>query len=285
MGSPRTRTASRRPARPSVVKYVPQVPGEPKLLHVLETRPVLDGDGNQPIDPQTGEPAVVQVTRGDRIVSYLKSNAPLHAAAAAAGVNKRTLTGWLAEAAEAQAKLEGIRAGTAKGVRLTNREKVLVEFKGRVDQAIAERHVQAAGKVTQLANGGITETVITEKVELIHKDDGSFAERLVERSTKTSTKGPSLPAALAILERRFDDDWSPTKKVHVTGTGGGTVLTAESVGIILDSVADKLAAKAASVAANAAATDVESDEADVVDAEVVDDGDAGTELEVAARPE
>lgn len=284
MGSPRTRTASRRPARPSVAKYVPSVPGEPKLLHVLERRPVPDPDNPDRQLIENGEPVWVEVTRADKIISYLKSNASLTACAAAVNVNPRTLHEWMREGAEAMAKAEAIRGGTAEGARLSKRERVMADFKARVDQTIAERQVQLAGTVTQMAQGGVVETVVTEKVELVHTDKG-VAERLVERTTKTSTRGPSLPAALAILERRHEADWSPTKKVHVTGSGnGGPALTPESVGAVLDGIADKVAAKAASLMANSGATDAESTE-DVVDAELVPDDDAGTELVPAARPE
>lgn len=241
--SPKKRRSTKRPpgAKVSTRQWSPRSNarnGDPKLLEVLEEH-MVDGE-------------LVEVTRMDKIVEYIGSNASITAAAHAAGVEPGRFHGWLAIAAEARAKKVAMHNGLAPRVRLTDREKVCIVFAERVEGALAANHVRAAGALTMIAEGGYREVVRTEKVAV----DENGVERVIERSDRSQIAAPNVAALTTLLTRRFADTWG--SEDDRTATSGASVrVTVKELGDVIDGLHAKIVRRQAAMAAITAGPDVE----------------------------
>lgn len=249
MTSIQGRNSTRRRPRPALKWDASHRNKAPKLLHVLEERTGPDGE-------------LVQVTRGDMIVEYLRTNVPITAAAAAAGCPPANLYDWLRTGAEAQAKQTARVHGQGYKGRLTNVEKVCLEFKQRCDAAIAEGHIRAAGALTRLAEGGIEEVVRTEKVAI----DKQGHERVVEFSERRGTLAPNIAALNTLLSRRWPESWAPNVNETVASAGGGVRVSVGELAEVIDGLHEKISRRQQALAAITGPGDD-----DIVEAEVVEE--------------
>jgi hypothetical protein len=154
------------------------------------------------------------VTRGDRIVQAMRAGNYLEAAAAMAGVHKTTAYDWLSVGAAANALLVKAERGESDPPTLTEHEQACAAFANAVAQAEAESEVESVAKVDQLAAGGLSRTITTEKVDA----EGN----VVERTTRVETLHPDLGALTWRLERRHPDKWG-RRRIEVSGPDGEAI--------------------------------------------------------------
>jgi hypothetical protein len=224
-----------------------------ELLTIIERREVPNG-----------EP--VEITVYDRIISYMRGGADAEEAALAAGVTKGSIDRWRREGAEAEKRLAAIQSGVAKG-RLTQNERVLVAFARDAMAAHAGHLVRLAGVATKAAVGELDDDVtVTEKVTQVRDAQGNVTdERVVDRTTKRTTKGPDTGMVKWLLESRYG--WKPGEKVEHTGPGGGPVQI--DVRAALGRIAGRIAEERTAMGLPSGAAALPAGDDGVVDAEVV----------------
>lgn len=203
---------------------MPPVGRPTKIDQVLRTR--------QRVHPVTGHVDTENVTVADTIVEALRAGNYLEAAAAMAGVHRDTVHTWLKTGAQAHADLH---AGTRTRRQLTKLDKLCMEFSDAVAEAQDQAEGLDVGRLAQLAAGGITQEVVTEKQVL--QGEGDQAKLVVtERTVRKSTTLPDGDTLRWRLERRFPDRWG-RRRVELTGADGGPVevdLVGQGVSQLLD---------------------------------------------------
>jgi hypothetical protein len=193
-----------------------------------------------------------------RIIEATSNGAPMWAAAAYAGVSTRAFEKWMARGYN-----EEMRVTEEEGTVPDDDEQPYRQLFLDMQTARAQAVVRNAAVVQKAAIGGIVTEVTTKK----YRDPGTG--EVVEERTEKRTP-PDWRASAWWLERRDPGSFGKAAElaVEVSGPGGGPVQV-EAV-----SAAD-LAAKVRgniAVLTAAAATAQEIHGADVVDADLVEDG-------------
>jgi transposase len=196
------------------------------------TRP---GAGRPPLDLHKPIAQVPDGQGGTRAVSRLDRVREVYRvcgfdkdAAARCGVGVDTYRGWLRDGTRLRA---AIAAGTTTRSRLRKGERDLVELAETVEQAETEGRLTMLALAEQLSRGGIEmgEETVVESVT-------PQGNTVTERRRKTSRTLPDGAMIRWRLERRFPEDFG-TRRLEVTGAGGGPVKVETSA---LDSLVEAL---------------------------------------------
>lgn len=168
------------------------------------------------------------VTRLDRVREVYRVCGFDKDAAARCGVGVDTYRGWLRDGTRLRAELA---AGTKTRGRLRKADLQLVELAETVEQAETEGRLTMLALTEQLSRGGI------EQVEETTKELATPTGNVVlERRRKTTRTLPDGAMIRWRLERRFPEDFG-TRRVEVTGAGGGPLQIETSA---LDQLAEAL---------------------------------------------
>lgn len=249
--------------------HTPPPKGGPKPKHGLPATPqgkvgikLLDVMSEH-TDANTGE--LVQVTRMDKIIAYLRTNVTVATAAAAAGVSAPKLHEWLRIGAEARLKTVARDNGTAPYVRLTRVEMTCRTFCERAEEAMAQGEVRVAGALTRMAEGGTEEVVVTEKIAI---DAKTGKQRVIEKAERRAVLAPNVAALNALLSRRWPDTWGANTEEVVRPTGGGVRVSVAELAEVIDGLHNKISRRSAALEALAAKAQADDD---IIEAEVVPD--------------
>lgn len=170
----------------------------------------------------TGEPITVR----DRILTWLRTGLPFNTTVLRAGISPGTAEHWMKEASRINERLL-----LNPNAQLTDHERDLVDFNHELEVARAEGEARYFVLLAQLAEGGLKQTTVTEKVDR--------TGRVIERSTKTETTLPSERALFWMLERRYPASYA--KHIVLDRTGGADPLDEqERAELVVDALEDML---------------------------------------------
>jgi hypothetical protein len=202
----------------------------PELNRVLDTTP-------------TGEPITVH----DRIIQAIRAGNYVETAAAAVGVDKYILHGWMRRGAlMASARI------AQPDYPLTDFDQDCITFNQSVARAEAEWEIQEATTLERLARGGHETVIRTVKTDA----QGNITETV----TRTETHGASAAALMWRLERRFPDRYSA--RTEITGPRGGPVPVETRAQSLIDALSAIDAMSHPATPALPAARDDASDDSD-----------------------
>ena len=146
--------------------------------------------------------------RSDLFFTALKHGLNFKNAAAYAGITEQTVYGWRRRG---EAEIE--RLADSPRAKVKSSEKAYVEFVEAYGKAVAAREEALAERVYLAAVKGFEiEETVTETHEL---DERTNTLMVTKRVVVTKRYPPDWKAAIALLERRHDREWSRTQKVEV----------------------------------------------------------------------
>ena len=168
-----------------------------KLNDIVSTR--RDGDVEVPL------------TAGQVIVDRLRLGAYRTEAAKTIRLPRQTLYNWLYAGARA-------RLARMAGHRLNDEQQSFLQFLDDVEEAEAMAMLTDWSRLGTLAQGGIAQVTVREKIEVEQMADGSRRERVVERNVTTEHTLPDRQALMWRMERRWPTYFGA--RVAVEHTGG-----------------------------------------------------------------
>lgn len=166
---------------------------------------------NAVIDHDTaGNPITVR----DRVLTWLRTGLPFETTVLRAGVSPGTAEHWMKEASRVSERLL-----MNPDAAVTEHEAELVEFNHDLEVARAEGEARTFILLRQLADGGLTHTIITERcvIEPHPTKPGEYVERVIGRDKRIVTTLPSERAVMWLLERRYPSHYAKHVVVD-TGT-------------------------------------------------------------------
>lgn len=178
------------------------------------------------------------------LITATSMGAPMHLAAAHAGISTRAFERWMERGyLETLARDEGQDPNPD--------EQLFVDFHDKITQARAQAGIRSLAAIQRAATGGaITEETTTTM------PDGTVV-KTVKRTA------PDWKAGAWFLERQMRLDFGRSSEVAVTGPGGGPVQVQHTVDV--EALAARIHASVERFALPAG-----SEDGDVVDAEVID---------------
>ena len=153
----------------------------------------------------------VPLTAAQVIVERLRFGAWRTEAAKTIRLPRQTLYNWLYAGARA-------RLARLAGHRLTDEQADYLQFLDDVEEAEATSMLTDWTRLGTLAQGGIEQVTIREKVEVEQLPDGSTMERVVERNVTTEHTLPDRQALMWRMERRWPTFFGA--RVAVEHSGG-----------------------------------------------------------------
>jgi len=162
--------------------------------------------------PRIGRPTVLTPDTEKRILTALKTGAPLTAACAAAGITYATLNLWQHRAANAQDLKDN-------GQPIPERELPFLVFIEKANRARAEGLERRLRKVEEIAEGGF----VTKRTERTYQSKSGPVTEVEE-----SYAAPDWKALAWVLERSHREFFGREQRVELTGANGGPVEVSHS---------------------------------------------------------
>ena len=214
---------------------------------------------------RTGRPTALTENTRDTLLGYLIEGNSIEAACRLTGVHPSTFYNWMSRGEQARIDLD-------QHGRIPEEEDRFREFFEAAHDARAQAEARAVGVVNKAMHGGFVtseEPLLDLDGQPLRDDDG----KILYKRTYTAPDGR---LALAYLQRARPKDWSQqaaniAAKVEVSGPGGGPIEHSVEVAHV-----DGLAAQLLAVRQQFEEERAEEEgEADIVDADVVEDPDDG----------
>lgn len=224
--TPRKRAAKKAPAKAPARRA-----GRPSALQ----RVVMVEDGRN-------------VTAAEVVVRRLAAGAYREEAALSAGLAKQTFYNWLYRGAQA-------RRTIATGGKVNAEERSYAQFLDQVDAAEAAAEANAWDTLGRLAQGGLPQQTVREKLEVRRNPDGTpmLDENnqpmmvVVERVRTVSQTLPSVQALTWRMERRWPERYGPRRaqelpepEANPEDMGARAAQLADGIEAYLQGVADTM---------------------------------------------
>jgi hypothetical protein len=175
------------------------------LSEPIDFRPVRQGDGSVVQQP---------LNVFDLVEEAIRAGGFLHDAAARVGITVETLREWRKQGVKANAD---VLNGRKRRAHLSRRQRQYAELAARIDRAEAEARLMLLGVGRKLAQGGIVQQEIVEKVT----PTPGGGDVVVERTTRTSETIPDSRMITWLLAHRWPNDFHGRQEL--TGPNGGPI--------------------------------------------------------------